>query len=246
MARFFLDLADLPSSRSVTIEGDDAAHIAKALRLQAGEQVEIVVAGQAYSAKLVEVTPTLVLAEVGEPLVTSSESYLSLHLYQALPKGDKLDLVIQKATELGATSVTPVLTDRVVVKLKPDAVAKKLLRWQRIALEAAKQSRREFVPTINPPSALQELPSVPEQHLAIVAWEEESAALRPLLQATHCQAVHVFIGPEGGLTSNEVNFLLNQGWQSVALGPRILRTETAPLALLAVIQYELGDLGGSK
>lgn len=246
MARFFLALEELPADKCIAIEGDDAAHMAKVLRLQSGVEIEIVIAGQAYSAQLTKVTPTLVLADVGEPVLTSSESCLSLHLYQALPKGDKLDLVIQKATELGVTSITPVLTERVVVKLKPDAVAKKLLRWQRIALEAAKQSRREFVPTINPPVALQELPSVPEQHLAIVAWEEESAALRPLLQAPHCQAVHVFIGPEGGLTSNEVNFLLNQGWQSVALGPRILRTETAPLALLAIIQYELGDLGGSK
>lgn len=246
MARFFLNLEEIPANRSITIEGDDAAHMSKVLRLQSGVEIEVVIAGQAYSAQLTKVTPTLVLADVGEPVLTSSESCLSLHLYQALPKGDKLDLVIQKATELGVTSITPVLTQRVVVKLKPSAAEKRMLRWQRIALEAAKQSRREFVPTINPPVLLQELPSVPEQQLALVAWEEESAALRPLLQATNHKAIHVFVGPEGGLTSDEVDFLLRQGWQSVGLGPRILRTETAPLALLAVIQYELGDLGGSK
>lgn len=246
MARFFLNLEELPADRSITIEGDDAAHMAKALRLQSGVEIEVVIAGQAYSAQLTKVTPTLVLAEVGEPVLTSSESFLSLHLYQALPKGDKLDLVIQKATELGVTSITPIITQRVVVKLKPSAADKRMLRWQRIALEAAKQSRREFVPTINPPVLLQELPSVPEQQLALVAWEEESAGLKPLLQATDYKAIHVFVGPEGGLTSDEVDFLLSQGWRSVGLGPRILRTETAPLALLAVIQYELGDLGGSK
>lgn len=246
MARFFLDLDSLPSSRSVTIVGDDAAHIAKALRLQVGDQIEVVIAGQAYIAQLVEVAPTFALAQVGEPMVTDSESYLALHLYQALPKGDKLDLVIQKATELGVTSITPVLTERVVVKLKPDAVAKKLPRWQRIALEAAKQSRRQLVPTINPPVSLWELAAVPEQQLALVAWEEADAPLRPLLQATRSETVHVLIGPEGGLTNAEVDFLSLKGWQSITLGPRILRTETAPLVLLAVLQYELGDLGGSR
>ncbi|HBK85786.1 MAG TPA: 16S rRNA (uracil(1498)-N(3))-methyltransferase [Firmicutes bacterium] len=246
MARFFLDVGELPESGRVAIRGDDAAHIAKVLRLQVGAAIEVVLAGQAYSAQLVDVTPSLVWAEVGEPILRQSESCLPIYLYQGLPKGDKLDLVVQKATELGVSSVTPVLSERVVVKLKPDAVAKKVQRWQRIALEAAKQSRRSEIPSVEEPVPLQELPQVPEQHLALVAWEADSTALRPLLQAGDYRAVHVLVGPEGGLTQAEVDYLRGRGWQSVSLGPRILRTETAPLALLAVIQYELGDLGGSK
>lgn len=246
MARFFLDLEQLPVDESIAITNDDAAHIAKVLRLRVGEQVEVVVAGRAYSAQLTQVTPDLVLADVGDPLASSSESRLTVHLYQGLPKGDKLDLVIQKATELGVTTITPVLTQRVVVKLKPEAVAKKLQRWQRIALEAAKQSRRLQVPQIHVPIDFKDLPQPTEQELALVAWEEETTAIKPLLQAASYAAVHIFVGPEGGLTSLEVDFLLERGWHSVALGPRILRTETAPMALLAVVQYELGDLGGSK
>jgi 16S rRNA (uracil1498-N3)-methyltransferase len=246
MARFFLDLEGLPLDKSIAITSDDAAHIAKALRLQPGEQIEVVIAGQAYSAQLTQIAPDLVLADVGEQLAISSESGVAVHLYQGLPKGDKLDLVIQKATELGVTTITPVLTERVVVKLKPDAVAKKLQRWQRIALEAAKQSRRLLVPQVYAPTNLRNLPMLAKRELALVAWEEETTDLKPLLQTSAYDAVHVFVGPEGGLASSEVEFLLERGWLSVALGPRILRTETAPIALMAVIQYELGDLGGSR
>jgi 16S rRNA (uracil1498-N3)-methyltransferase len=245
MARFFLDQKGLPSDRNITISDDDAAHIARVLRLRPGEKIEVVVAGQVYAAQLTEVTADFVQARVEEALGSSGESNLQLHLFQGLPKGDKLELVIQKATELGVSSITPVITERVVVKLKPDAVAKKLTRWQKIALEAAKQSRRLVVPQVNPPVLLQDMPPVPAHQLALVAWEEERAGLRPLLQGKAGQEIGVFIGPEGGLASGEVDFLVSQGWQRVGLGPRILRTETAPLALLAIIQYELGDLGGS-
>ncbi|NLW17406.1 MAG: 16S rRNA (uracil(1498)-N(3))-methyltransferase [Firmicutes bacterium] len=246
MARFFLDLEGIPPHRCVTFNEDDAVHIARVLRLKPGEQVEVVLAGRVYLAQLTTVQPGLVQAEVGEPLDTNSESGLALHLFQGLPKGDKLDLVIQKATELGVTSITPVLTERVVVKLKSNSVAKKVQRWQRIALEAAKLSKRQMVPQVNQPISLQQLPKIPQHQLALVAWEEERAGLRPLLQNSNYQSVSVLVGPEGGLASGEIDFLLSQGWQSVSLGPRILRTETAPLALLAIIQYELGDLGGSK
>ncbi len=245
MARFFLELRDLPADRRITITGDDASHISRVLRLKPGAEIEVVVAEQAYRARLTTVASDCVEAHVGEVLNVSSESGLKLHLFQGLPKGDKLELVIQKATELGVSSITPVITERVVVKLKADVMAKRLTRWQRIALEAAKQSRRQAVPAINPPVPLLQLPMVPAGHLALVAWEEERAGLRPLLQGKGYQEISVFVGPEGGLAGDEVSFLLRQGWQSVGLGPRILRTETAPLALLAIIQYELGDLGGS-
>ncbi|NLY53704.1 MAG: 16S rRNA (uracil(1498)-N(3))-methyltransferase [Firmicutes bacterium] len=244
MSRFFLEQALL--GRHAVIEGDDAAHIAKVLRLKPGASIEVVAAGRVYLATLTEVSPNRVTAEVGDVLANSGESDLPIHLYQSLPKGDKLELVIQKATELGVESITPVVTERVVVKLKPDSLAKRLARWQRIALEAAKQSRRGKIPTIGLPISLGELPPVPQSHLALVAWEEDSAPLRVALSGQDVAAVHLLVGPEGGLTPREVDWLRERGWRSISLGPRILRTETAPLALLAIVQYELGDLGGGK
>lgn len=244
MARFFLDAK--PVDGQATIVGDDARHIQRVLRLRSGAEIEVVVDGCAYRAQVVRGKPGEVVVAIGDPIEMRSESPLPVHLYQALPKGGKMDLIIQKATELGAVSITPLLTRRVIVKLKPTAVANKLQHWQRVAAAAAKQTRRLVIPQVLAPMQLGELPSLPPDHLGLVAWEEEKAALRPLLRARDYKAVHVLIGPEGGLQAAEIADLRDKGWRSASLGPRILRTETAPLALIAILQYELGDIGGNE
>ena len=244
MARFFLEVLTLPLSGEVAIFGDDALHISKVLRLKEGDYIEVVIENQAYPAQITQAGRNEVLAFVSGPPLPSRESPIKVRLYQGLTKGDKFDWVIQKATELGVTSVTPLLTERVVVRLDADGIAKRLERWQRIALEAAKQCCRETVPHITPPMSLSALPPPAAGQLALLAWEEEHRPLGPILRSWSTKEVSVLIGPEGGLSPEEVHPLLERGWQSVGLGPRILRTETAPLAILAILQYELGDLGG--
>ncbi|MGI6358097.1 MAG: 16S rRNA (uracil(1498)-N(3))-methyltransferase [Bacillota bacterium] len=240
MARFFLP--GVAVSNEVTIVADDAKHIARSLRMQPGETIEVVIAGQAYQAELQTVSAEVVTATLAQRL-SDSESPLEIYLYQALPKGDKMELIIQKATELGVKEVIPLLSARVVVKWRHSAGEQRLQRWQRIAEEAAKQSRRSTIPTIRQPLPLRELP--PDSgRLRLVAWEEAKQPLADLLTQHQPQAVEVVVGPEGGLDWDEAEFLAGIGFQSVSLGPRILRTETAPLALLSVLQYQWGDLGG--
>lgn len=242
MARFFLQQG-APADQ-VTLTGDDARHIARALRMRAGEQIELVLGRQAYAARLLSVDVDKVVAEIGECL-EDSESPLQIHLYQALPKGDKMDLIVQKATELGVHEITPVLSERVVVKPREMVGAQRLARWQRIAAEAAKQSRRNLIPTLCEPLALADLPMAAGR-LRLVAWEDAVRPLAALLSEQSSRSVDLLIGPEGGLTGDEVAVLSCLGFQSVSLGPRILRTETAPLVMISILQYQLGDIGGKR
>lgn len=242
MARFFIEPGQVTGNQA-TIAGEDAQHIARVLRLRAGDELEVVAAGRAFLARITAASTSLVTAELVKQLIKNSESPLEINLYQGLPKGDKLELIIQKATELGVSSITPVLTSRVVVKLKPQVIEERRNRWQRVALEAAKQSRRNAIPEVRQPLALSDLAPT-DSRLRLIAWEEDSSPLAPVLKAYNGNTVDVFIGPEGGLSAEEVDVLRRLGFVSVSLGPRILRTETAPLAMLAVIQYQLGDLGG--
>ncbi len=240
MARFFLP--GVAVSAEVTISAEDARHIARALRMRPGELIEVVLAGQAYQAELLAVSAETVTARLGRQL-PDSESPLEIYLYQALPKGDKMELIVQKATELGVKEVVPLLSDRVVVKWKDSSGGQRLRRWQRIAEEAAKQSRRLVVPTIRKPMSLEQLP-VRTDRLRLVAWELSAQPLADLLAERQPSAVDLVVGPEGGLSEDEVEHLGELGFHGVSLGPRILRTETAALVLLAVLQYRWGDLGG--
>jgi 16S rRNA (uracil1498-N3)-methyltransferase len=245
MARFFLE-EGLAPGRRIELHGSDAAHISRSLRMRPGEILELVSGGEVFRGQLEAIGEGSVTVLVQGRLSEDSESPLEIHLYQALPKGDKLELIVQKCTELGVSSITPLLTERVIVRLKPQQVASRLSRWQTIAKEAAKQSRRSRIPLVNPPLELGAIPPRAAGTLRLVAWEEGSTPLGKLLPATPPRQVEILIGPEGGLSATEVEQLGRQGFLPVSLGPRILRTETAPLALLAILQFTLGDLGGTN
>jgi 16S rRNA (uracil1498-N3)-methyltransferase len=158
-----------------------------------------------------------------------------------------MDLIVQKATELGVYKFIPLVCERSVVKLSGDKSQRRSERWQRIAQEAAKQCRRPEIPEVLPPVGWEEaLSGMPEGVNAIIPWEEENQkSLKKILGESQLQGdVYVFIGPEGGFTSAEVELARSRGVRPVTLGPRILRTETAGLAVLAIILYQFGDLGG--
>jgi 16S rRNA (uracil1498-N3)-methyltransferase len=249
MHKFFVPKDKIINSRAY-IEGDDVKHIYKVLRLQPGEKVSINNCnGREYLGEVYEVNKMQVIVDIIEELDTNNESQLNIYLYQGLPKSAKMDFIVQKATELGAIEVTPVITERVVVKNELGEF-KKVDRWNRIALEACKQSKRSIIPTINIPIEFEELLEVLKNvDLIVVPYEnEEGYGIKHMIKAINgeVKSAAIVIGPEGGFEEEEISKLKELKAHIITLGPRILRTETAGLACIALLMYELGDLGGQK
>jgi 16S rRNA (uracil1498-N3)-methyltransferase len=171
-----------------------------------------------------------------------TETALPIHLLQGLPKGDKFDLILQKGTELGITSFQPVLTRRSIPQPDAQRFAKRYQRWHRIVSEAARQSRRSFLPRISPPEPLSRILPSAADNLRLVLWEAGARPLASVLPELRPQGVSLLVGPEGGFAADEIALIEERGYQPVHMGPRILRTETAGLAAAGILQYLYGDL----
>jgi 16S rRNA (uracil1498-N3)-methyltransferase len=242
----FLHLGpDAVHGDQVAFEAAAAHHMGRVLRAAVGDVVQAVDSGGA----LLSVRLTAITARRAEGLIVSraplaTESPLDLTLAQSVPKGDKMDGIVRMATELGVTRVVPLLTARTVVRLEPARWGARLGRWQRVAKEAAQQSGRAAVPEIAPP---REVASWADEAgaagLLICLWEEERAGLDKRLPGGPCPRVTVVVGPEGGLTADEVRGLADAGAIVAGLGPRLLRTETAGAVAVALLQSRYGDLG---
>ena len=239
MHKFFTP-KELINGDVAKIIGDDVKHIYKVLRISEGEKVVLNnCEGAEYLAKVTNVSKQEVLLEIIEKLDLNNESDIKIYLFQGLPKSQKMDLIVQKGTELGITEFIPTITHRVDVKLKGEF--KKLDRLNRIALEAAKQSKRSIVPRVI------------DLDLFIVPYENaENFGVKTLInkirseeKASDIKSVGIFVGPEGGIEEEEIEKLKEKGAHIVTLGKRILRTETAGFVATALIQYELSDLGGN-
>ena len=233
MPRFF-DAAI--SGDQVAITGEDAAHLARALRLRPGEQITVCDGqGSDYLCTACEVTPQLVTARVVSQGPSVGEPPVPITLYQALCKGDKLELIIQKAVELGAARIVPVLTHRCVSRPDGGSMARKVERWQKIAAEAAKQSGRGVIPQIDQlmdfKTAISCMKKDPK---AILFYEEATVPLGSVLGQPE-GGISIMTGPEGGFEPEEVAFAKEQEVAICSLGPRILRCETAPLCALSLI-----------
>ncbi|WP_084061918.1 16S rRNA (uracil(1498)-N(3))-methyltransferase [Desulfofundulus thermosubterraneus] len=243
---FFVSPEQIAGER-VTITGPDVVHISRVLRLGSRDVITVMDGqGRGYRVRLAVITGTAVEGVILEQFVPGGEAPLKVTLVQGLSKGDKMDIIIQKSTELGVSCVVPLACRRSVVRLTSDKARERQQRWQRIALEAAKQSRRAIVPRV---TGVMDLPAalnlITPGALALMPWEEErELSLKAALKGRSCGEVFVFIGPEGGFEADEVAMARERGVFSVSLGPRILRTETAGLATLTMVLYELGDLGG--
>jgi 16S rRNA (uracil1498-N3)-methyltransferase len=171
------------------------------------------------------------------------ESPLEVVLLQALPGKERMELIIQKTTELGVSTIIPFKSERSISLEEREAKQKKAHRWQDIAVKAVQQSRRAKVPRIEPYGSFQEaLNFCGRDGLKIILWEKKGESLRETLQQNRFQKVYAVVGPEGGFTEKEVAFAKDKGFVPVKLGQRILRTETAAIALVGILQYELGDL----
>lgn len=221
-------------------------HVAKVLRLGVGARLLLSDGdGGEVDARIEKVNRGRVTVRLTASRRVQPENIPELHLLQALPKGNKLDEIIRRATELGVASISPVACERSIPRLDAPRAEKRLARWQTIAVEAARQSRRSRVPTI---SALRPLPealeTLPDTSLPLVLWEESrSRSLAAVLaERQPHQNVVVAIGPEGGFSRDEIDLAQTKGFVSASLGPRILRTETAAIATCAIIQNALGAL----
>lgn len=251
MHRFFIPKENLEqeSKTAKITDKDDFKHASKALRIEPGENIELCDDnGMEHICEVLSLEDGVVECKVLGSEMNKRESALDITLFQGMPKGDKLELIIQKTTELGILNVVPVQMKRSVVKWKDDkSAAKKLERWNKIAFEAAKQSKRGRIPTVDSPLTVKQLKDQLEQYdLVILPYENEEAQGigKVITSVQDIKKIGIIIGPEGGFSEEEVQMLSEGGAKSVKLGPRILRTETAGVVTVALVQYALGDLGG--
>ncbi len=226
---------------SVQLCDSAAGHVARVLRLQAGDPIELFDGrGGAYRAELSSVDKRVVSAAILEHIDTECESPLPIHLGQAVSRGDKMDFTIQKSVELGVTEITPLLSERCGVKLDAKRWAKKLEHWQQVAISACEQCGRNRIPLLHPPLSLSEWLAQPHTQLALTLHPRQATPLASLTDIP-ADGVRLLVGPEGGLTDEEISAALASGFRTTLLGPRILRTETAALAAIAALQVRFGD-----
>lgn len=233
-------------TKQVSLAVDEARHLREVLRLKPGDQVTIFDgSGNEYAATIERALRDSALLRLGERVEPSSvESPLRLTLAVALLKGDKFDLVVQKATELGVAEIVPVMTRFADVRLHNSADAsKRVTRWQRISLEAAKQSGRAALPVINAPIDFSALVSNEvDSPLRVLFAERNGDSLSALPATIPSQTVTILVGSEGGWSDEEIESARGRGWQIVTLGGRVLRAETAAIAATALMQNRYGDL----
>lgn len=236
----------LSSGRRITLAGNAASHVTRVLRLRVGAQLVLFDgSGGEYEASIDKAHGGEVTVAIGEHQGIERESPLALTLAQGVSRGERMDLVVQKATELGVTRIVPVLTERSVVRLTAQQSDRKLIHWRAITIAACEQCGRNRLPELATPVTLAQLlgaagESGAASGLRLLLSPEGSATLagltRPMAAAT------VLIGPEGGFSDAEEQAAVAAGFTAVRLGPRVLRTETAAIAALTLLQRELGDL----
>ena len=243
MYQFFVEDTQV-GENSVTIEGSDVNHIRNVLRMKRGEKVRISTSsGKNYFGEIEEFSDAMVLVTIVEECADGTELANKIYLFQGLPKSDKMELIIQKAVELGAYEIIPVAMKNCVVKLDEKKAGSKVARWQEIAKSAAKQSKRSLIPTVQMPMSYKEaVETASALDVVLVPYENERGmvATREAIEAiTPGQSIGIFIGPEGGFADSEIALAREKQMQLISLGKRILRTETAGLATLSILMYHL-------
>lgn len=239
ISRIYLPGADAPGTLLALPEGAHG-HLVRVLRLGDGAPVEVFNGrGERFAAQLTGVTKRKASVSLDARLDSVPPSPLATHLGLVMSKGDRMDIALQKATELGVTEITPLTSERCDLRLKADRQEKKQQHWQGVITSACEQCGQDTLPTLNPITSLHDWANARQQPLKLVL---HTAAQRPAWPAEAPESVAFLVGPEGGLTDEEVAHAQQQGFQSWQLGQRILRTETAPLAMLAILQHRWGDL----
>lgn len=228
----------------IEIFSDEAKHILNVMRMEIGDTLTIC-DGQSndYLCRICETGKNCLKAKIEETTKSESEPKTKITLYQGLPKSDKMELIIQKCVEIGVCRIVPVITERAVVKIEKGAKEdKKTERWQKIAESAAKQSGRGIIPAVERPMKFKDaIEEAVKNGEAIIPYEnEKDRGLKEFVKNSKAENVGIFIGPEGGFDTKEIEFAVENGVMSVTLGKRILRTETAGIVTSAIVLYELG------
>ncbi|MEW6109143.1 MAG: 16S rRNA (uracil(1498)-N(3))-methyltransferase [Nitrospirota bacterium] len=233
----------IPGKDQIKISDEKARYLRTVLRCKTGDQIIVNDdKGNSYTARITGATGKEITAEIIEKIFPNPESFLNITFLQGILKGDRMDLVIQKATELGVMEIIPVVTERSQIR-----ETKKLPRWRKIAEEASKQSGRTAIPVVHEVMNFQKLFSGSDtiKDTGIIFWEKGGESLTDVFGALgDIDRIKLFTGPEGGFSEKEVNIASERGFKVATLGKRILRAETAAIAALSIVQYELGDLGG--
>ncbi len=230
--------------KEVLIEGPPL----EALQFQGGRVGSLITLtdseGDHFRGRVVSLSKEAASILIFDAFPSPTESSLEVILLQALPEKERMELIIQKSTELGVSAIVPFKSEQSISLEEREAKQKKAHRWQEIAVKAVQQSRRAKIPRVEPYHSFQEaLDLCGKEGLKILLWEKEGESLRRILRKIRPQKVYVMVGPEGGFREEEVVLAKNKGFVPVKLGQRILRTETAAITLVGILQYELGDLG---
>ncbi|MBQ7741220.1 MAG: 16S rRNA (uracil(1498)-N(3))-methyltransferase [Eubacterium sp.] len=239
MQKLFIDFTP---GESLTLDGEQARHIAKSLRMKVGDMLTVTDgSGQDFGCMIEKITPETVELQVCYKQATDSEPDCKVTIYQGVPKSTKLEDIIQKCTELGVAKIVPTLTKRCVSRPDEKSAKKKNIRYRKIALEAAQQSGRGIIPEIEEMKTLKNAAKDDESEVKIVFYEGGGKKLSELIKSD-TESVSIYIGPEGGFEEEEVKLLEENGAVRATLGKRILRTQTAPVAALTAIMLLTNNL----
>lgn len=248
MYKFFVENEQV-NDKIVKIIGQDVNHIKNVLRLQVNDNICICNKQNSvsYNCCIKSFENNFIICQIINKVDDTTETKTYIHIFQGLPKADKMEYIIEKCTEIGVKEVTPVIMKRTIVKLDPKDKLKKIDRWKKIAEVAAKQSKRDTILNVNSITDFKDIfENIKEYDIVLVAYEnEQNNKLKPILQQLKkekkSKKVAIIIGPEGGIDKSEIEFCKSNNAIMVSLGKRILRTETAPLVISSNILYELEE-----
>ena len=242
MPKFFTDKENIFDT-SLYITGEDVEHLSRVYRAKVGYELTVCDGcGTDYSCRITDIEKSRITAEILSSCASETEPKVKVTLFQGLPKQGKMETVIQKTTELGITRIVPTITQRSVVKL-PYGDTKKQQRWQKVAIEAAKQSGRGVIPEVTPVMSFEKAVDIASKmQVKIIPYEEEIETTLHSVLNSDIKEIGIIVGSEGGFEREEVEYAKKHGVISVTLGKRILRTETVGPALLPIVLYETGDM----
>ncbi|RJT41580.1 16S rRNA (uracil(1498)-N(3))-methyltransferase [Rahnella woolbedingensis] len=232
----------LTADSEIALSEDAANHVGRVLRMQPGQAIQLFDgSNQVFEASITQVDKKSVRVSLSEGVLSDNESPLNLHLGQVISRGEKMEFTIQKSIELGVNTITPLFSERCGVKLDGERLEKKLQQWQKIAIAACEQCGRNRIPEIRPAMQLEAWCAEQDDSLKLNLHPRASHSINTLpLPVSH---VRLLIGPEGGLSADEIAMTSGYGFTDILLGPRVLRTETTALTAITALQVRFGDLG---
>ena len=250
MPKFFIKTENLKENEEIWITGDDVNHLKNVLRKKINDKINVCNSDtqKNYECVIKNIEENKIVCKILDEVKSLAESNLNITIFQGLPKSDKMELIIQKATELGVKTIVPVITKRTVIKLKDKDKQNKVDRWRKIAEVAAKQSGRDIIPTIENIINIADIKFDEFDKIFVLYENEEKISIKDEIEQLKNDNkeelnICIVIGPEGGFAESEIEQLrLNQNVSVVTLGKRILRTETVALVVSGILMYELGDL----